>query len=157
MRSRKNLARALRLTGMVVFVVAFLLPAVDPFSQAGRGFWVHFWEHAKPDTMYGWECARLTFMAIPALLGFTSSEMPALSAAELLVSGLLNPITLAIFFMGLGHRWPRVRKALTYAVALCLLDTWWVFASSHIFPQIGHVLWALGALMIAAPEWLKND
>ena len=136
------IARVAWVVGIVLFVVAFFLPAV---SVAGTG--------AGSGPEPGYICAMIAIAATGAV--FRTGALDTKDVAgifTLIPSGWLNPLLLAYLAFLIWPRFVKTRRILAAGVVLCLVSTWAFFAESHMVPLAGHYLWAAGALLIVAGE-----
>ena len=129
--------RICRIAGLVLFVVAFFLPACHDTES---GTLVH------AARFRGWECAWLSISMIFDSAAIFSSLFFAF------LGGCINPLIVIYLLMSLTGRFAIMRKALAGAVLLCMVSTWVFFVIGHFVPLIGHVLWIIGALLILYPE-----
>jgi len=111
----------------------------------------------------GWYCAAITLaQSMPrANLGITRARLrDIVEGLPFLIDGWVNPfvmiyLVLVAFhlskaeFRGARH----VRRAVAYAVLICVIDCWIVMAICGLFPLIGHLLWIGGILLIISPEF----
>ena len=135
--------RIARVVGVVLFAIAFFLPAVRSVETSGPG--------SGPEP--GYVCAMVA-IAITGRI-FKAIGAPgkdALGVFTIILSGWLNPLILAyLAFLP----WPRfliTRRILAAGTVICLVATWIFFADSQMVPLIGHFFWAAGALLIVAGE-----
>ncbi len=138
--------RIVRLAGIVVFVVAFFLPAVrDPHTTSGPG--------SAP--VSGWMCA---LVAGAASAGIFHINQPGLGGKDelgvicLILSGWVNPLVLLYLLFCIWRKFVRIRRVLAVAILICFAATWVFLFKAPMIPLIGHFLWVAGALMILAGE-----
>jgi hypothetical protein len=153
---RTHRIRSLRIAGLLLFLIAFALPAVRVGTRSS----------VTSDSLPGWDCAHMAAMSEleVAKMAFLPRS-PAQPAEEdhaplsftllLAASGLINPLTLAQCFpFARGRRW--VAWLLAGAVATCMVCTWALFVLMHIWPLIGHILWIAGAVMTVAANLMPQ-
>ena len=128
----------LRLIGLCIFAVAFLLPACRDSSPV----------FGSRDVYPGWQCAQVALGGTFEIEAYKSSDF------LIVLSGWINPLVLIYLAISLTPRFPRTRRAVAAAICLCMVATWIFFALAHFVPLIGHYLWIAGALIILAPEIL---
>ena len=126
-----------RVAGLVLFIVAFFLPACH---DTDSGSLVH------ASRFVGWECA---WLSISMIFDSGTIRSPLFFA---FLSGCINPLIVMYLLLNLTSRFATVRKAISVAVLLCMVSTWVFFAVAHFVPLIGHLLWIVGALLILYPE-----
>jgi hypothetical protein len=137
--------RVVRIAGIVLFVVAFFLPAVRPGgTDTGPG--------SSP--MVGWSCALIAAASTGGIFHLEAAWQgkDAAGAICLILSGWVNP--LVIFYLAFSI-WPRfvlIRRVLAVAILVCFVATWVYLFKAPMVPLIGHFLWVAGALMILAGE-----
>ena len=127
--------------GVVVFVLAFFLPAIT-LVETGRG----------PSSEPGGVCALVAFLAIGALFKAGVQTSTAQQDTLLALSGLVNPLVLIYLAFSFSPRFARLRFWLTIAIAAGLVSTWVFFCLAKIVPRGGHVLWVLGIVLITGAE-----
>ena len=155
--ARTHRAASLRIAGLVIFLVAFALPAV----RVGK--------HANmfSPSFAGYECARIASTGIYELArwplvahnGAAASDDDAMRFSEtflLALSGLINPLVVAQF-LSFTQRKRWISRTLSALTAGCMIATWALFAKMHITPLAGHVLWIAGALLVMAASLVKDD
>jgi hypothetical protein len=135
----------IRLAGIAIFAVAFILPAVrSADSGPGSGPYV------------GWTCAGFAIAAsagIPHL--FTAGALQdkeALGALCLILSGWINPLVLLYLLFCIWKKLVLVRRLLAVAILVCIVATWVFFAKASMHPLIGHFLWIGGIVLVLSPE-----
>jgi hypothetical protein len=140
------LTRILRVVGIVVFVVAFFLPAVrDAHTTSGPV--------SLP--MSGWMCATVAISASAGIFHLVSGAMQGkdlLGAVCLILSGWVNPLVLLYLFFCIWRKFVRIRRVLAVAILVCFAATWVFLVKAPMVPLIGHFLWVAGALMILVGE-----
>ena len=136
--------RILRIAGIVVFVVAFFLPAVrDPHTTSGPG--------SLP--MSGWMCATVAISASAGILhAGTMQGKDILGMICLILSGWVNPLVVLYLFFCIWRKFVLTRRVLAAAIVVCFVATWIFFVKVPMAPLIGHFVWVAGALMILAGE-----
>jgi hypothetical protein len=140
------ITRIVRLAGIVLFVVAFYLPAVrDPHTVTGPG----------SGPMTGWMCAVVAGSAIagiPHLFGpgWQGKDMPGVIC--LILSGWVNPLMLIYLMFSIWRKFVRIRRIVAVAILICFAATWFFLFKAPMIPLIGHFVWVAGALMILAGE-----
>ncbi|MGD0631916.1 MAG: hypothetical protein ABR987_21495 [Terracidiphilus sp.] len=138
--------RIVRLVGIVVFVVAFFLPAVrDAHTPSGPG--------SLP--MSGWMCATVAISASAGILHLVSGTMQGkdlLGACCLILSGWVNPLVILYLFFCIWKKFVLIRRVLAVAILICVVATWVFFVKAPMVPLIGHFVWVAGALMILFGE-----
>lgn len=130
--------RICRITGLVLFTVAFFLPACYDTDHSTL---------VSVTRLAGWQCAWFSIFMI-----FDSGSLlsPLFFA---FLGGCINPLILIYLLLSLTKRFAIMRKALSGIVLLCMVSTWVFFVVGHFVPLIGHVLWIAGALLILYPEF----
>jgi hypothetical protein len=127
----------IRVVGLAMFVVAFLLPAV-----LGEGATV----------LSGWKCASIaTSESLTLFLkpGAGHHEFIEYLAA---FSGWINPLVGLTIVASPIRPLLILRRIFGILVVLCIGATWVLFAQEKIAPLIGHFLWVAGALIVFIPE-----
>ncbi|MDR3792729.1 MAG: hypothetical protein P4L03_05035 [Terracidiphilus sp.] len=116
-----------RVVGLVIFFVAFLLPACrDPFG-----------------TVYpGWKCAQITLGATVAPDAYTSWDVLAV------LSGLINPLAVLALLLSFSKRLYGLKLGFFLATVLFAACTWVFFFRAGVVPLVGHFLWIAGALIL---------
>jgi hypothetical protein len=130
-----------RILGFLVYLAAFLLPAVREVATPGGD---------APDVFLGSRCAWMT------LVNTFSHEIWHSKYFLAVLSGWINPLLLLYLFLLLFPRlfWPR--RILAGAIVAFIAGTWVLFAIIPLVPLIGHVLWIAGTLMILAGEAMRR-
>jgi len=128
-----------RLTGIALFLLAFLLPATDG-GQTGY---------------YGWACAAWTLFGTASFIAslFGPNRANGLGFF-LMVSGWITPLVLLGIFISSN----RVRRGIAKILPVLLLVPWIVFSDpgwgvTGIHPRVGHYIWTVGCLLIFSPEY----
>lgn len=129
------LAWGIRILGLAVFAVAFLLPAV--------GLDAHD-EHP----LMGWKCA-----SIALTMPFSKEATFNLDVILVAMSGWLNFFVLLYLVFCLFKKLKVVRWGLVGVSAVSMISTWVFFGRQHYIPLMGHFLWIAGALVIFLPEF----
>jgi hypothetical protein len=130
----------LQILGVVVFAIAFFLPAVN-FANSTPG-----------EAMSGWFCARF------ALLSVYHSELKGLNEFLVVLSGWINLITVAFLILSLTRKLALLRMILAALLPIFLLATWvFLFFRVHMIVFAGHYLWVIGALLIFSRELEPNS
>ena len=125
----------LQIVGVLLFVAAFFLPAVN------------FAKSESSDAMIGWLCARF------ALFQIYHSEIKGLDKILVILSGWINLITAAFLALSLSRKLAPLRMVLASLLPIFLLATWvFLFFRSHMIILVGHYLWVAGALLIFSRE-----
>jgi hypothetical protein len=130
--------KILRIAGLVIFFVAFFLPACHDTES---GSIVH------SARFVGWECAWLSFSMMADSGAFSSPLFFAF------LGGCINPLIVIYLLLSLTKKYARTRKVIALAVLVFMVSTWVFFVLAHFVPLIGHVLWIAGALLILYPEF----
>jgi hypothetical protein len=133
-RSRTVLAG--RLLGLILYGIAFFLPACSVGGSGGDA----------PDILKGYTCAWVTLMNTFSAEAWHSSYFLAV------LSGWINPLLVLylIFLLFPIFRWPR--RVAAVLIALFVAGTWVFFKMLSIAPLTGHILWVVGILLILAGE-----
>lgn len=136
-------ARLGKILGIVLFVVAFFLPAV----------------HEGPNDYDGFACAAWSISGGIGFFGsiFSQDKSDGLGFFFML-SGLIAPlVTLGIFIPS-----QRFKRLLAICIPLLLVAPWIVFAwpesgwgAVTLRPLIGHYVWTAGCLLIFTPEYVE--
>jgi hypothetical protein len=146
MPRQRMIRRMIRIIGLVIFVIAFFLPAIQPSdSQGGPG----------SGSQVGWVCAG--FALAPSAILLHPAQLlhgAANKDVTLLFSGWVNPLLLIYLLFSIWRRFVWTRRVLAVAILACLASTWIFFVEVKFIPLIGHYLWVLGILAILAPEVL---
>src|ERR1700722_674853 len=106
--------------GIGIFIVSFLLPAVN---LNGLG------------NFDGFACAWLSLFALQA--GMSVSALA-------FFGGLINPIVIAYVLLRILGRAPSVRKGLAATILFFIPITWLSLAFMSYRIEVGHVAWILG-------------
>jgi hypothetical protein len=135
-----HFAKVCRIAGIVLFVVAFLLPAVREGANSYPGWF------CAVETLY-WTA---TFVAM--LYHHERSLGPSF---YMMISGWISPLVL----LGLIPWTGRIRRSVTMVLPFLLIAPWIVFAwpgqsGFQIRPTIGHYIWTAGCLLIFTPEYV---
>lgn len=127
---------AARILGFVVYVAAFLLPAVREAATGGD----------TPEVLRGSRCAWVT------LVNSFSHELWHSQNFLAILSGWINPLIVLylIFLIFPKFQWPR--RIVAGLIALFILGTWAFFYLYPLVPLVGHFLWIVGILLILAGE-----
>jgi len=116
-----------RLIGLVIFAVAFLLPACrDPFGAVYSG----------------WKCAQITLGTTAAPEAYTSWDVLAV------VSGLINLFSVLALLFSFSKRFYALKLGFFLATVFFVACTWVFFFLARIVPLAGHFLWIAGALIL---------
>jgi hypothetical protein len=116
-----------RLIGLVIFAVAFLLPACrDPFGEVYPG----------------WKCAQITLGATVAPEAYTSWDVLAV------LSGMINPFAVFALLLSFSKHLYGLKLGLFLGTLLFIACTWLFFFQARIVPLAGHFLWIAGALIL---------
>ena len=149
MFSRKGdrmVTRIVRAVGILLFAVAFFLPAVrDAHTVTGSG--------AAP--MTGWMCATVAGSASAGILHLFAPGGQAKETAGILcliLSGWVNPLVLLYLLFCIWRKFVRIRRVLAIAILICFAATAFFLFKAPMIPLIGHFLWVAGALMILSGE-----
>ena len=120
-----------RYLGIALFAIAFFLPAVGDSAE-------------KP--FYGWQCAWFTL----TLLGTVQDT----AFSELLVvfSAAASPIAAIWIVLAFWNKAARIRLWLAPILLAWLLAAQIFLIQASLIPLVGHYLWTIGILLIAAPE-----
>ena len=128
----------IRVVGLIVFAVAFFLPAV--------GLAPH-----DDSPLMGWKCA-----SIALTMPFGKEATFQLDLLLVMLSGWLNFFVLLYLVLSFFKRLKLVRWVFVGLSAVSMISTWVFFARQHYVPLIGHVLWIVGALIIILPEFFGS-
>jgi hypothetical protein len=138
-------AKNLGLTGFVLFILSFALPAIT--TTAGMRL-MH---------LYGWYCAMWT--AFSSYVFVVDLRHGFVEAAFLeMVSGWISPLVIA----GIVIRSTRFKQVLAVVVPLLMIAPWMIFSADggqEARPLLGHYVWMLGCILVFAPEyagWLRK-
>jgi hypothetical protein len=116
-----------RLLGLALFAIAFLLPACRDASG----------------TVYpGWRCAEITVGA-----PFSADALNVWDVLAVL-SGMINPFTLFSFLLSFTDRFYGLKVALFLSSLLFMVCTWAFFIRMRMLPFPGHFFWIAGALVL---------
>jgi hypothetical protein len=140
------IVRIVRLAGIVVFVVAFFLPAVREAHTAGG---------PGSGPMIGWMCALSASLATAGIFHVAHSGLNGKDVAGmicLILSGWVNPLVLFYLVFCIWRKFVRIRRVLAVAILICLVATWIFLVKAPMIPLIGHFMWVAGALMILSGE-----
>jgi hypothetical protein len=136
----RDFAKLGRIAGIVLFVVAFLLPAVREGANDYPGWF------CAVETLY-WNA---TFFAM-----LLHHERSVGWFFFMMVSGWIAPLVL----FGLIAWSSRIKLGVAIIVPFLLLAPWIVFVlpngSGPIRPSIGHYIWTTGCLLAFTPEYVK--
>jgi hypothetical protein len=138
--------RIVRIVGIVVFVIAFFLPAVRD---------AHTTNGPVSLPMSGWMCATVAISASAGILHLASGttqgkDLPGILC--LILSGWVNPLVLLYLFFCIWRKFVRIRRVLAVAILICFAATWVFFVKAPMVPLIGHFVWVAGGLMILFGE-----
>ena len=141
--SYRKLFLIARILGIVVFVVAFLLPAcrLGPDAPGSNIF-------------PGWKCASVALTETTALFGKAVTWPIPEPVVLVVLSGWINPIILLVLILSVVPRVSIVRRFMGVIVLISMVGTWVFFAQEKLTPLIGHFLWIAGAILILLPEVL---
>ena len=128
----------IRVVGLAVFAVAFLLPAL--------GLDAHD-EHP----LMGWKCA-----SIALTMPFSKEASFNLDVLLVAMSGWLNFFVLLYLVLSAINKLKKVRWVLIGLSALSMISTWVFFGRQHYIPLMGHFLWIAGAVIIIFPEFFTS-
>ena len=117
-----------RFIGLLLFVVAFQMPACHDF-----------WGNVYP----GWKCAQMALGATVAPEAYNWWDVLAV------VSGFINPFVVLTFLLSFTNRLGGLKIVLFLATLLCIASTWVFFVGGHMTPLVGHFFWIAGALVIS--------
>jgi hypothetical protein len=136
-----------RIFGIVLFVVAFFLPAVrTPGSGPEAGPFV------------GWVCAVSALIASAGIihLGAALQGKDAVGAISLILSGWVNPLLLLFLIFSIRANWVRTRRGLAAAILVCLAATWVFLFKAPMTPLVGHFLWVAGIAAILGAQFVRG-
>jgi hypothetical protein len=136
----------IRLVGIVVFGISFLLPAVQ-LEPNGPG--------PRQAPMRGFLCAEFaTMMAVSTPLSIVRTHGAGLDEKSILLplTGLVNPLVLIYLILCIWQKLVRTRLVFAALILLCFIATWMLFAQASIAPLIGHFLWVAGAAALFVPD-----
>jgi hypothetical protein len=141
--SYRKLFLVARILGIVVFVIAFLLPAcrLGPDAPGSNVF-------------AGWKCASVALTETTSLFGKAVTWPLPEPVILVVLSGWINPIILLVLILSVVPKVSIVRRILGIIVLVAMVGTWIFFAQEKLTPLIGHFLWIAGALLILSPEVL---
>jgi len=122
--SRFLASNALFYVGIGIFVVSFLLPAVN---LNGLG------------DLDGFACAWLSLFALQD--GMSVSALT-------FFGGLINPIAIPYVALRILGRAPRVRSALATTILFSIPITWLSLALTSYRIEMGHIAWITGLLLM---------
>jgi hypothetical protein len=128
----------IRVVGLAVFAVAFLLPALAPPDAA---------------PFIGWKCASIAFSAPFSFLHGQSFDLDIVLVS---ISGLLNAFLFIYVLLSFFKRLKLVRWVFIGLIFISMLSTWDFFARKHCTPLMGHFLWIAGAVIIILPEFFGS-
>jgi hypothetical protein len=132
-----------RALGLMVFAVAFLLPAIKLNSGS-----------ADSVVFPGWKCASIALSQSVALFGKATPGGPSFQAILLTLSGWINILVPIVLLLSFWRVLLMARRVIGGFILLCMAATWTLLAMEKLTPMIGHVLWIVGALVILAPDAL---
>lgn len=138
-------ARLFRLAGLLLFAIAFAVPAVRVSSS-----------DAPTNTQPGWVCAMVATAANgslvhPAAGGPFRSE--ASFSIPLILSGWVNPLFLLALVLSFWSKALTARRVLAALILLCFAASWVFFVHVGMTPLIGHVIWVLGPALAFVPDF----
>ena len=146
-----------KLIGLAVFAVAFVLPAATSVeSGPGSGPYI------------GWSCAVVAISSSAGITHlFTASawqDKEGPGALCLILSGWINPLVLLYLLFSIWKKLVWIRRVLGVAILACIGATWAFFAIAPMHPLVGHWVWIGGIVLILSPEantiiqgWLAKD
>jgi hypothetical protein len=134
------LVRKFQILGGVLFLLAFLLPAVRTDIP----------DMSPQRVLRGYECvvwsARLLYEAMREWLrrdGIHSWTLGLIFGTI----GLINP--LLVWYLLAGAKW---RRRIAILICVLIIETWIALALSQLTALIGHFVWVAGVLLLLAPE-----
>lgn len=131
----------MRVLGLCVYVVSFFLPAVREVAVPGGD---------APTVLRGSRCAWIT------VVNSMNPQIWHSKYALAILSGWINPLMvlylLLLIFPVLV--WPR--RIVAGAMVAFLIGTWVFFYIYPLVPLAGHILWAVGILMVVAGELIRR-
>ncbi len=138
MKISQVVAWLIRVVGLAVFAVAFLLPALglDPHD-----------EHP----LMGWKCA-----SIALTMPFSKEATFNLDVILVSLSGWLNLFVILYLVFCLFKQLKMARWVLVGLSAASMISTWVFFGRQHYVPLMGHFLWIAGAVIIILPEFFGS-
>ena len=126
--------RILRLAGLLIFALAFALPAVRLASS-----------DAPTIIQPGWMCAMVATAASGSLVhhaegsqfsGDISFSLP------LILSGWVNPLFLLALVLGFWRQTILTRRILGGVILVCYVATWVFFVRAHVIPAEKVAFWS---------------
>ena len=120
-----------RYLGIALFAIAFFLPAVGDSAD-------------KP--FYGWQCAWFTLTLLGTVQDTAFSELLVIFTAA------ASPIAAVCIVLAFWKKPARVRLWFAPILVACLLAAQIFLIQASLIPLVGHYLWTIGILLIAAPE-----
>jgi small-conductance mechanosensitive channel len=132
----------MRVLGLCIYAVAFFLPAVSEVAVPGGD---------APTVLKGSRCAWIT------VVNSLNPQIWHSKYALAILSGWINPL-LVLYLLLLIFPvlvWPR--RIVAGAMVAFLIGTWVFFYIYPLVPQSGHILWAVGVLMVLAGELHRRE
>jgi hypothetical protein len=135
----------LRILGICVFLVAFVLPACRLTDASGN-------------SVPGWWCALMSFdfpghVLHDAITHSGDNDSKNLLEAFLcLMSGCINLMIPVYVWLAFKSRAAWARRRLAAAILVCIVATWGFFLLCPLVPLIGHLLWVLGIFLLLTKE-----
>jgi hypothetical protein len=127
----------MRVLGMCIYAVSFFLPAVSEVATPGGD---------APTVLRGSRCAWIT------VVNSLNPQIWHSKYALAILSGWINPLLVLYLFLLIFPVlvWPR--RILAGTMVAFLIGTWVFFYIYPLIPLSGHILWAVGILMVLAGE-----
>ena len=134
-RQRKSIRQIGFTTGFTIYLLSFLLPAVNGGASS---------------SMIGWVCAELA-LTMPFSRDYVDSN---LFKSILFACGLINILVLAYVVLWTHDANPILRRVIA-VVALSFIPLNWIYMAHDppgLTPEIGHIAWITGLILIFGPE-----
>jgi hypothetical protein len=139
--------------GFIVYMLSFFFIAVAGMKNGpGTGTQpLPGWFCAFNTLVYPWIEARdVLFHNVPPLF-------EPLAYVFLVISGLINPIFLAVVFLKLTETFHRLTRVLKIVVVVMIPFSWvFIFHDLHTCPREGHYLWIVGMLLVLFSDQLAR-
>ncbi|HLJ89748.1 MAG TPA: hypothetical protein VKZ53_23265 [Candidatus Angelobacter sp.] len=133
---------AVFLSGMLLYILSFFLPAIADYQRDGRGRLMF----ATPFS--GFFCAIFPFSFWGSLLRGDFAEFSKPFSWVLLAVPLINPVFLITAALAATNRNNRTRSTLRIAIFFLFFIPIPVFYNLHLHPRIAYFLWMAAMLIV---------
>ena len=129
-----------QILGFSFFVLAFFMPACRDMNP----------EAGSANIFTGWEYTHASLTLSKEVETYQSPFILAV------LSGLASPLVVLYLAASYIPHLRALRRAIAFAIPVCLVAAWIFFVIVEFAPMIGHYLWVAGVLLTLLPETLPG-